>query len=255
MTDLPNHDPELDSDVYERISAAQATGVAKSGIPWEPFTDRETREAEAYGAAMAAVAAIHICGVLDKDGVYRELDQLDTSAQRNPDTGKLVPQGDMILQMLASQRLEQYHQDCRGDNERLLDTRRAPGYDDADPLTHTRLYVLIPRSRHAVALETPYDWQGYVRSELGNGDKCDVHVLHNCYDHQAAPAMLTLVHKRGEYVFAWKICSECLGALSWIKYGDPRYGGPTEKWVDDGNHEPPYDPFDADTGPEINWDV
>jgi hypothetical protein len=253
MTELPTFDP----DTEQRLAAAQAAGAEKSGIPWESFTDVEMRENAASGEAMAAVAGTHICGVLDADGVYFELKEFDTCDQTNPDTGKRVPQGDMILQMLAAQRLEAYHQDCREDKEGLLDTRRAPGYVERDPLTHTRLYVLTPRSRHAVALETPYDWRGYIREELRSETKCNVHLLASCYDHQTAPAALTLVYKRGEFVFAWKICSECSDALSWIKYGDPRYAGPLHKWVDDGDRgATDDDPFglDTDTDDTGCWD-
>jgi hypothetical protein len=143
----------------------------------------------------------------------------------------------MILQMLAARRLHEYQEDCREADERLLDTRRAPGFVETDPLTATRLYVLTYRSKYAVALETPYDWQGYLREALGSLYKCDAHLLHRCYDNQATPAVKTLVYKRGEFVFAWKICDECLEALSWVRYNHPDYAGPLQKWVDDGERE------------------
>ena len=246
---------EFDPEVLQRLEAAQRKAADTFGIPWEPFTDRDIREADAYGAAMAAVSAMHICGVLDEDGVYSELTDYDTHDLKNPDTGKRLPQGDVILQMLAAQRLATYRQECREDKERLLDARRAPGYDDADPLTHTRLYVLTTRSRHAVALETPYDWQGYLMEELGGVTRCDVHLLHRCFDHQAAPAVRTLVYKRGEYVFAWKICGECLDALSWIQYGDPRYAGPYRKVLDHDPETKLDQPGDETGTSDADWEL
>lgn len=226
---------EFDADLQDRVNAALQAGVKASGIPWQPFTDVQTRESNAYGAAMAAVAAIHICGILDANGDYDELAAYDTCNTRNPDTGKLVPQGDQIPQMLASERFCQYLQDCQEAGERLVDARRAPGYVENDPLTANRLYVLTTRSSYAVALEIPYDWPGYLREELGKITRCDVHLLHRCYEHQVTKALKTLVYKRGEYVYAWKICDECLDALSWIRFTHPDYAGPLHKWVDDGD--------------------
>ncbi|WP_155943101.1 hypothetical protein [Mycobacterium sp. 141] len=231
-------DDEFDPDLEGRVSAALRAGAVKSGIPWQPFTDAQKREANAYAEAMAAVAAIHICGALDKNGDYCELKVFDTHDQANPATGKLVPQGDMILQMLAADRFKQYQKDCSVEDELLLDVRRSPGYIESDPLTATRLYVLTYRTKHAVALETPYDWQGYLGEALGSLYKCDVHLLDRCYDHQATPALMTLVYKRGEYVFAWKVCDECLDALSWVRYGHPNYAGPLHKWIDKGKRVP-----------------
>lgn len=213
-------------------------GARASGIPLEPFTDVEKREAEAYGEAVAVVSAIDICGILDEDGSYHLLTAYDTHDLTHPESGERVPQGTQIVQMLAAERFKQYLENCRLEEERLLDTRRAPGYDESDPLTATRLYVLTYRNNYAVALETPYDWQGYLREAIGRQTRCDVHLLHRCYDHQATKAVRTLVYKRGEFVSAWKICDECLDALSWVRYGHPDYSGPTENWLDDGKRRP-----------------
>ncbi|OBF88989.1 hypothetical protein A5791_17280 [Mycobacterium sp. 852002-51163_SCH5372311] len=237
-------DEEFDPDLQDRLNAAMQAGADASGIPWQPFTDEQKREAAAYAEAMAAVSAMNICGVLDEHGEYSPMKEYDTHDIRQPETRKLIPQGDMILQMLAADRYKRYLDACREDNERLLDTRRAPGYDEADPLTATRLYVLTDRPEYQVALETPYDWQGYLREALGYRYNCDVHLLHSCYDRQATPAMKTLVYKRGEHVFAWKICAACLDALSWIRYGDAKYSGPVNKWIDTGKRRPSPPPVD-----------
>lgn len=226
---------EFDADLQDRVYAALRAGAAASGLPWHNFTADQQREANAYGAAMATVAAIYFCGVLDANGEYDDLSAYDTCNTRNPDTGELVPQGDQIPQMLASERFRQYQEDCRQAGERLLDTRRAPGYVEADPLTANRLYVLTSRSNYLIALEIPYDWKAYLREALGSVTKCDVHLLHRCYDHQATKARFTLVYKRGEYVYGWKICDECLDALSWVSINHPDYAGPLHKWVDDGD--------------------
>lgn len=234
----------IDEDLQERLAAAMQAGAETSGIPLEPFTDVENREAEAYGEAIATVSAMHIYGILEADGDYADLSAYDTSNTRNPHTGKLAPQGDMIVQMLAAERFHQYQTDCRVegngdvDFDALIDSSRAPGYVASDPLTATRLYVLTARNKRATALETPYDWPGFLSESLRSQTKCDVHLLHRCYDHQATKAVRTLVYKRGEFVYAWKICDECLEALSWISYGHPDYSGPLHKWVDDGDRPP-----------------
>jgi hypothetical protein len=239
-----SQEQEFDVLLQSRVDAALWAGARASGIPWQPFTDVQKREANAYGEAMAAVAAIHICGILDANGDYQDLKAYDTCDTRHPVTGKLVPQGDQIPQMLASERLCQYLEDCSQAGERLLDTRQAPGYVETDPLTANRLYVLTNRSNYAVALEIPYDWPGYLHQELGTITKCDVHLLHRCYDHQATKAVKTLAYKRGEYVFGWKICDECLDALSWVRLTHPDYAGPLHKWVDDREGEPREEPED-----------
>lgn len=241
MTERYSHmidDDEFDSDLQARLDAAMQAGAAASGIPLEPFTDVEKRENAAYGHAMAAVSAIDICGLLDKNGDYDELKAFDTHDQVNPETEKLVPQGNMIVQMLAAQRFKEYQQARREADDPLVDSRRAPGYVETDPLTANRLYVLTYRSKNAVALETPYDWQGYLREALGSLFKCDAHLLHRCYDHQATPALMTLVYKRGDYVYGWKICNECADSMSWINYNHPDYAGPLHKWVDKGVRRP-----------------
>jgi hypothetical protein len=228
-------DEFADPDLEARLLAAQAGAAAVSGIPWEPLSAEDKHTAAAYGEAMASVAAFEICGVLDKQGNYDRLAAFDSGSQRNPDTDAHVPQGDIIVQMMAAQRLQQWHDACRQEDERLVNTSRAPGFDETDPLTATRLYVLTSRSRHAWALETPYDWQGFLRETLGSQYKCDAHLLHRCYDHQATPALMTLVYKRGEYVFGWRICDECLDTLSWIGFGHPDYAGPLYMWRDKGD--------------------
>lgn len=231
-------DDEFDLDLDQRVSAAMQAGAKASGIPWEPFTDVQKLEADAYGEAMAALSAIHICGAIDKQGNYAPLAEFDSGNLSNPDTGELVPQGDMIVQMLAAERYKRWLKECRIEDELLLDTRRAPGYDEADPLTATRLYVLTMRNPHAIALQTPYDWQGFLREALGSQYQCEVRLLHQCYDRQASPAAMTLVYNRAEYVFAWKICDECMGALSWIRFDHPQYSGPLHKWIDKGKRRP-----------------
>ncbi|GAS86946.1 hypothetical protein [Mycolicibacterium brisbanense] len=223
-----------DEDLNQRLAAAMAGGAQASGIPWQPFTDVQKREGAAYAAAMASVSAFELCGILDKEGNYDKLSAYDTCDQSNPATGELVPQGDVIVQMMAAQRLQQWHDACRQEDERLVNISLAPHYDQTDPLTATRLYVLTSRSRHAWALETPYDWKGHLLATLCSVFKCDAHLLHRCYDHQATPALNTLVYKRGEFVFGWKICNECIDALSWIGFGHPDYAGPLYMWRDKG---------------------
>lgn len=215
-------DDEFDLDLNERCSAAMQAGAQASGIPWQPLTDVQRRECAAYADAMAAVSAMHICGILDKDGVYDELTAYDTHDIRQPETGKLLPQGDMILQMLAAERYRQYMEDCQTHDERLIDPRKAPSYDEMEPLTANRLYVLTYRYRYLVPLEIPYDWQAYLGETPAKQTKCDVHLLHRCWDHQATPAAATLVYKRGEILYAFKTCDECRDALSWIKYATTR---------------------------------
>lgn len=229
-------DDEFDPDLDERVSAAMQAGAQASGIPWQPLTDVQTREANAYAEGMAAVSAIEICGILNRHYEYDELKAYDTHNLIHPDTGKRIPQGTAIVQMLASERYKQYLDDCRTHNERLIDPRHAPSYDEADPLTANRLYVLTYRYRYLVPLEIPYDWQAYLRETLGKQTKCDVHLLHRCWDHQATPAVDALVYKRGEILYAFKVCDECRDALSWIKYGHPDYSGPMETWFDNGDN-------------------
>lgn len=227
---------ELNPDQEQRLNAAMQAGAQASGIPWQPLTDVQKREAKAYGEAMAAVSAIHICGILNKHGEYDEFKAYDTSNLRNPNTGRLAPQGDMILQMLCAERYRQYLEDCDAEQERLIDPRHAPSYDETDPLTANRLYVLAYRYRYLVPLEIPSDWEAYLRETLSRQTKCDVHLLHRCWDHQATPAVDTLVYKRGEILYAFKTCDECRDALSWIGYGHPAYSGPMDKWIDEGNN-------------------
>ena len=233
---------ELDPDLEERLHAARRAGAAASGLPLQPLTDVQKRENAAYGHAMAAVSAVEICGIIDRRGEYDVLRAYDSGNLRHPVTRKWVPQGDGIVQMMAAERFHQYNDDCATNGELLVDGRLAPSYCENDPLTATRLYVLTHRIKNAVALETPYDWQRYLREALGPQTKCDAHLLHRCYDHQATPALMTLVYKRGEYLFAWKICDECKDALSWISYSHPDYAGPLHRWMDDGER-PPYVEF------------
>lgn len=235
-------DDQFDPDLEQRLNAAMQAGAQASGIPWQPLTDVQAREAKAYGEAMAAVSAMHISGILNKDGEYHEFAAYDTSNLRNPDTGKLAPQGDMILQMLSSYRRKQYLEECHAERERLIDPRHAPSYDEMDPLTANRLYVLTFRYRYLVPLEIPYDWQAYLREALAKQTRCDVHLLHSCWDHQATPAVDTLVYKCGEILYAFKTCDECRDALSWISYGHPQYAGPMDKWIDKGKRRPPPPP-------------
>lgn len=143
----------IDGDLQTRLETAMVAGASASGIPLMPLTDVEKREIE----AIAAVSAIEICGVVDEDGSYFPLTAYDTHDLTHPVTGQRMPQGTQIAQMLAAERLMQYQEDCRLEEERLLDPRHAPGRDESDPLTATRLYVLTYRYKSAVALETPYD--------------------------------------------------------------------------------------------------
>lgn len=232
-------DDSLDPDTRERIAAALAAGAAKSGIPLEPFTDAQQRENDALAHAMTTVAAIDICGVLDADGNYDTLSAYDSHDLVHPISGERVSQGDMILQMLAAERWRQYVDACQADNDRLVDPRQAPSYDEADPLTATRLYVLTKCSEYLTPLEIPHNWIAHVRATMFSSMKCQAHLLHRCYDHQATPAAKALVYKRGEVLYAFRVCSECLDALSWIGFGHPDYGGPMDKWVDKGERTQP----------------
>jgi hypothetical protein len=196
----------LDPDVYERLVAANAAGVRASGIPWEAFTDVQEREIDAMAEAIENIASLEI-----------------SELSSHP-----------ILAAIAGERVSWYLNACREAGERLIDTRNAPGYDEWDPITATRLYVLTNRTEHLVALEIPYDWKTYVRMALRAQTRCDAHVLHNCYDHQNGPATEIVACKRGEVLCAFKICDECLDALKWIQFNSREYAGPC-RWQDNGD--------------------
>lgn len=238
-------DPDLDSRIRQAIYGAAKT----SGIPWKPFTHAMLAEASALGEAMDAVAAMEICGILEPDGEYNTLDVYDTCCQRNPHSGELMPRSDEMVQMLAAQRVSQYQRSCQEYDDRLIDPRYAPSYDEGDPLTATRVYVLLASYERMVPLEIPYDWKAFLLHSLGEHTKCDVHLLHRCYDHQQAEATQTLVYKRGEYLCAFKICNECLDALSWVRYEHCEYAGPLHHWYDDGKVAPRR----RDGSPDIEW--
>lgn len=254
MTDLPTFEPEEEpeGDLDDgRAEAVLRAAAETSGIPWEPFTEVQKREAEASAEAMSNIATIEICGVIDSQGTYNKMDAYDTCDLVNPDTGKPIPQGNLIVQMLAASRWKRYLDECDEDKSQLIDARHAPSHDESDTLTLTRLYVLTDHSRYLAPLELPYNWDTYIHKTLGHITKCDAHVLHRCYSNQIAPASNTLVYKRGEFIYAFKICAECLEAMSWIGFDHPDYAGPLHKWHDDGERGDPWG--DINTS-DVEWD-
>lgn len=225
---------DLDPDLDQRLRVALMGGAKKSGIPWKPFTKTELREAAANGHALDFIAAIELCGILEPDSQYNTLDVYDTCVTRNPATGELMPRGNEMVQMLAADRIRQHQQLCHEYGERLIDPRYAPSYDESDPLTATRLYVLLANYARLVPLEIPYDWKSFLLHSLRADTRCDVHLLDRCYDRQAADAKRILVFSRADILCAFKICDECLDALSWVRPDHPHYAGPFHQWRDDG---------------------
>jgi hypothetical protein len=195
----------MQPDVQDRIATAMAAGANASGIPWEPFTDEQQDDIDLWAEAMDSVVGVEI-----------------NDLSNHP-----------IVSAIAAERFGRYIDTCRERGERLLDTRIAPSYDESDPITATRLYLLTHDSDDLVALQIPPDWKTYARLALRAKTECEAHVVHSCYDHQSEPATEILAYKRGEFVYVFKICPRCLHALKDINCDDfPYYSGPFG-WHDD----------------------
>jgi hypothetical protein len=129
-----------------------------------------------------------------------------------------------------------------GDGQRSIDTRFCPEYDDVDPATMSRLYVLAYPRTEVFPLSDPGQYQQVAEQVLPLGDPeamCFANITRDC---DGLNPCEHLAVKRGEYLCVLTICAPCRKAVDTLDVDSDEYVGPAESWFDDREGKPPDDP-------------
>lgn len=152
-----------------------------------------------------------------------------------------------VAQRLASCWVSKYVTHWSSIGERTVDNRYCPEYDDSDPATMTRLYVLAyPSGMKAYPLSDPTQWLQVAEDLLplrlpfrtslttaSGGQLCFANLTLACSE----GARGYLAVKRGEYLCLFLICPACLDALHTVELDSDEYKGP-RPWTDDRVADP-----------------
>jgi hypothetical protein len=144
-----------------------------------------------------------------------------------------------------------------GDDQRQLDTRFCPEYDDADPATMTRLYVLAYPRMEVFPLSDPGQYKRVAEEllPLNNPDAmCFANITRDC---DGLNPCEHLVVKRGEYLCVLTICAPCRQAVDTLDFDSDEYVGPRKSWFDDREGVPPDDPSlpKSPWAPDDPWSI
>lgn len=117
-----------------------------------------------------------------------------------------------------------------------FDTRWCTDFDETDPESTARIYVLAFGHCPLIPL-TNIDQLREVADTMLPNPICDAFIVRECRKLCRAgehlPAAAAAV-PRGEIICIFNICEMCREAMSWITFGHPRYSGPYP-WMDDGS--------------------
>lgn len=131
--------------------------------------------------------------------------------------------------------------------ERWIDDRFCPGYDDGSQSDLTRLYALVHNTLCAYPLASPSEYRLVADDLLEFIDGCQAGITKGCYEADSPPTELIAV-KRGEYLCLFKVCVPCLEALGTLTPDSADYTGPPE-WFDTREGVPVVDVFTTTKNP------
>lgn len=201
--------------------AGQGRRTEGNRIAMSDYTDDVNRRANLARTQAGVDAA-----VMPEDWDYAnllaegmaELDGIEFEFDSNPIAQRLA--ADMVRTLTAL--WSRYH------DERPVDTRYCPEYDDANPHTMSRLYVLTHMDRAAHPLRNPSQYRQAASELLKDSGGCYPSVTRKC---DKVPSKFVAV-KRGEYLCLFKLCRTCRKALETLAVDSDEYNGPDE-WYDD----------------------